>query len=49
MKKFDKVLRLMKERNWEEMKGWLHEDFMYLRETALSDREEHVENLKNNL
>ena len=46
LKKFDRVLRLMKERNWKEMKGWLHEDFMYLRETALSNREEHVENLK---
>ena len=31
---------------WKEMREWLHEDFMYLKETALSDREEHVENLR---
>ena len=36
----------MEERNWQEMERWLHEDFMYIRETALSNREEHVENIK---
>ena len=28
------------------MKDWLHEDSMYIKETALSDRLEHVEILK---
>ena len=28
------------------MKQWLHEDFMYIKETALSDRLEHVERLE---
>ena len=28
------------------MKEWLHEDSMYIKETALSDRLEHVEILK---
>ena len=28
------------------MKEWLHEDFLYLRETAFFDREKHVESLK---
>ena len=28
------------------MKEWLHEDFMYIKETALSDRLEHVETLE---
>ena len=37
MEKYIKVLRLLEERNWEEMKEWLHEDFMYIKETALSD------------
>ena len=46
MEKYIKVLRLLEERNWEEMKEWLHEDFMYIKETALSDRLEHVETLK---
>ena len=44
--KVHKVLRLLEERNWEEMKEWLHEDFMYIKETALSDRLEHVETLE---
>ena len=44
--KYRKVLRLLEERNWDEMKEWLHEDFMYIRETALSNRLEHVETLK---
>ena len=38
LEKYRKVLRLLEERNWEEMKKWLHEDFMYIKETALSDR-----------
>ena len=46
MEKYRKVLRLLEERNWEEMKEWLHEDFMYIRETALSDRLEHFETLE---
>ena len=46
MEKYRKVLRLLKERNWDEMKEWLHGDFMYIKETALSDRLEHVEILK---
>ena len=46
MEKYIKVLRLLEERNWEEMKEWLHEDFMYIKETALSDRLEHVETLE---
>ena len=46
MEKYIKVLRLLEERNWEEMKEWLHEDFMYIKETALSDRFEHVETLE---
>ena len=46
LEKYIKVLRLLEERNWEEMKEWLHEDFMYIKETALSDRLEHVETLK---
>ena len=44
--KSNKGLRLLEERNWEEMKEWLHEDFMYIKETALSDRLEHVETLE---
>ena len=28
------------------MEEWLHEDFMYIKETALMDREEHVKNLE---
>ena len=47
MEKYIKVLRLLEERNCEEMKEWLHEDFMYIKETALSDRLEHVETLEN--
>ena len=39
--KYKKVLRLLEERNWQEMEDWLHEDFMYIEETALIDREEH--------
>jgi len=46
LEKYKKVLRLLEERNWEEMKEWLHEDFMYIKETALSDRLEHVETLE---
>ena len=46
MEKYIKVLRLLEERNWEEMKKWLHEDFMYIKETALSDRLEHVATLE---
>ena len=46
LEKYRKVLRLLEERNWEEMKEWLHEDFMYIKETALSDRLEHVETLE---
>ena len=46
LEKYIKVLRLFKERNWEEMKEWLYEDFMYIKETALSDRLEHVKTLE---
>ena len=46
MEKYIKVLRLLEERNWEEMKEWLHEDFMYIKETALSDSSDHVETLE---
>ena len=46
LEKYKKVLRLLEERNWEEMKEWLHEDFMYIKETALSDRQEHVDKLR---
>ena len=28
------------------MEEWLHEDFMYIKETALMNREEHVKNLE---
>ena len=40
------MLRLLEERKWDEMKEWLHEDFTYIKETALSDRLEHVETLE---
>ena len=46
MEKYKKVLRLVEERNWEEMEEWLHEDFMYIKETALMDREEHVKKME---
>ncbi len=46
MEKYKKVLRLVEERNWQEMEEWLHEDFMYIKETALMDREEHVKKMK---
>ncbi len=46
MEKYNKVLKLLEERSWDEMKGWLHEDFMYIKETALSDRQEHIAKLK---
>ena len=46
MEKYKKVLRLVKERNWQEMEEWLHEDFMYIKETALMDREEHVKKME---
>ena len=28
------------------MEEWLHEDFMYIKETALMDREEHVKKME---
>ncbi len=46
MEKYKKVLRLVEERNWQEMEEWLHEDFMYIKETALMDREEHIKKMK---
>ncbi len=46
MEKYKKVLRLVEERNWKEMEEWLHDDFMYIKETALMDREEHVQKLE---
>ena len=46
MEKYKKVLRLVEERNWKEMEEWLHEDFMYIKETALMDREEHVKKME---
>ena len=46
MEKYKKVLRLVEERNWKEMEEWLHEDFMYIKETALRDREEHVKKME---
>ena len=46
LEKYKKVLRLVEQRNWREMEEWLHEDFMYIKETALMDREEHVKNLE---
>ena len=46
LEKYNKVIRLLEERNWKEMQEWLHEDFMYLKETSLSDRREHIEKLK---
>ena len=46
LEKYKKVLRLVEQRNWQEMEEWLHEDFMYIKETALMDREEHVKNLE---
>ena len=46
MEKYKKVLRLVKERNWKEMEEWLHDDFMYIKETALMDREEHVKKME---
>ena len=46
LEKYRKVLRLVEQRNWQEMEEWLHEDFMYIKETALRDREEHVKNLE---
>ena len=45
MEKYKKVLRLVEERNWKEMEEWLHDDFMYIKETALMDREEHVKKM----
>ena len=47
MEKYKKVLRLVEERNWKEMEEWLHEDFMYIKETALMDREQHVKRMEN--
>ena len=46
MEKYKKVLRLVEERNWKEMEEWLHDDFMYIKETALMDREEHVKKME---
>ena len=46
MEKYKKVLRLVEERNWKEMEEWLHEDFMYIKETVLMDREEHVKKME---
>ena len=46
LEKYKKVLKLVEQRNWREMEEWLHEDFMYIKETALMDREEHVKNLE---
>ena len=46
MEKYRKVLRLVEERNWKEMEEWLHEDFMYIKESALMDRKEHVKKMK---
>ena len=46
MEKYKKVLRLVEERNWTEMEEWLHEDFMYIKETALMDREENVKKME---
>ena len=46
LEKYKKVLRLVKQRNWQEMGEWLHEDFMYIKETALMDREEHVNRME---
>ena len=46
MEKYKKVLRLVAERNWKEMEEWLHDDFMYIKETALMDREEHVKKME---
>ena len=44
MEKYNKVIRLLEERNWKEMEEWLHDDFMYIKETSLSDGQEHIEN-----
>ena len=49
MEKYIKVLRLLEERNWEEMKEWLHEDFMYIREEGLVSREEYIEYAREDL
>ena len=46
MEKYKKVLRLVEERNWKEMEEWLHDDFMYIKETALMNREEHVNKME---
>ena len=46
MEKYKKVLRLVEERNWKEMEEWLHQDFMYIKETALMNREEHVKKME---
>ena len=46
MEKYKKVLKLVEERNWKEMEEWLHDDFMYIKETALMDREEHVKRME---
>ena len=46
LEKCKKVLRLVEQRNWREMEDRLHEDFMFIKETALMDREEHVKNLE---
>ena len=46
MEKYIKVLSFLQERNLEGMKEWLHEDFMYIKETAVSDRSEHVDTLE---
>ena len=46
MEKYKKVLRLVEERNWKEMEEWLHDDFMYIKETVLMDREEHVQKME---
>ena len=34
LEKYKKVLRLVEQRNWQEMEEWLHEDFMYIKEFA---------------
>ena len=44
LEKYNKVIRLLEERNWQEMEEWLHGDFMDIKETSLSDRQEHIEN-----
>ncbi len=46
MEKYKKVLRLVEERNWKEKEEWLHDDFMYIKDTALMDREEHVQKME---